>query len=64
MLLKIDFEKVYDMVQWDFMEKMLNARDFGDKWVYWVMSSLRSRHSQVLVIGEKGKLFKCKRGLR
>ena len=31
-LLKIDFEKVYDMVQWDFMEKMLNARDFGDKW--------------------------------
>jgi hypothetical protein len=31
-ILKLDFEKAYDKVNWDFLMECLRARGFDDKW--------------------------------
>jgi hypothetical protein len=36
LVLKIDYEKAYDRVNWDFLEKMMISRGFDPKWVNWV----------------------------
>jgi len=33
LILKIDFEKAYDKVRWDFLEEVLQGKGFPDKWV-------------------------------
>ena len=35
-ILKLDYEKAYDRVSWDFLEEMLKSRGFGDKWRWWI----------------------------
>lgn len=32
-LFKIDFEKTFDCVNWDFLLEVLKGRNFGDKWI-------------------------------
>lgn len=42
-LLKLDFEKAYDKVDWDFfLVEVLRARGYSDKWIGWVPDSLYS----------------------
>ena len=36
MLLQIDFEKAFDLIEWDFMIKSLQKFNFGDSFVRWV----------------------------
>jgi hypothetical protein len=31
-MFKVDFEKVYDKVNWYFLHKMVHLKGFGDKW--------------------------------
>jgi hypothetical protein len=33
MIFKIDFEKAYDRVRWDFLEEVLHGKGFPKKWV-------------------------------
>ena len=35
-VLKLDYEKAYDRVRWDFLDKMLCSRGFGDIWRTWI----------------------------
>lgn len=30
---KLDFEKAYDMVDWDFLLQVLKCKDFGARWI-------------------------------
>jgi hypothetical protein len=39
-LLKIDFEKAYDKVNWEFMKEVLVLKGFPDKWCDWVMQAV------------------------
>lgn len=34
-VLKLDFEKAYDHVDWDFLDKVLMKKGFGYKWRTW-----------------------------
>jgi Reverse transcriptase (RNA-dependent DNA polymerase) len=40
-LFKIDFEKTFDHVNWDFLLETLVGRGFGPKWMIWIKSYLR-----------------------
>jgi hypothetical protein len=35
-LLKIDFEKAYDKVKWDFLHQALRMKGFDLKWCKWI----------------------------
>jgi hypothetical protein len=35
-LLKIDFEKAYDKVNWSFLQQALRMKGFDPKWCLWI----------------------------
>ncbi|GKF04195.1 RNA-directed DNA polymerase, eukaryota, reverse transcriptase zinc-binding domain protein, partial [Tanacetum coccineum] len=55
MIFKVDFEKAYDSVRWDFIEDMLRSFGFGEKWCMWIKSCLHSSRGSVLVNGSPTK---------
>ena len=41
MILKIDFEKAYDSVDWDFVKGILKRKELPKQMVDWIMSTVR-----------------------
>jgi hypothetical protein len=35
-VLKLDFQKAYDKVQWDFMMDVMRKKNFPEKWLTWM----------------------------
>lgn len=64
MLLKLDLEKAYDRVRWDFLEDTIRAAGLSDRWVRWIMQCVSGPSMSVLWNGEKTDSFKPLRGLR
>ncbi|KAJ0837719.1 putative RNA-directed DNA polymerase [Helianthus annuus] len=63
-ILKIDFEKAYDNVNWKFVVNILHQMGFPPKWCSWIMGILESASSSVLVNGAPTYTFKCEKGMR
>ncbi|XP_068486340.1 uncharacterized protein [Phaseolus vulgaris] len=61
---KVDFEKAYDSVRWNFLFDMLHRLGFHEKWILWVKGCLVSSSVSVLVNGSPIEEFKPSRGLR
>nr|GEY76113.1 hypothetical protein [Tanacetum cinerariifolium] len=57
MVFKVDFEKAYDSVRWDFVDDILKKFGFGEKWCRWIQSCLRSLRGSVIVNGSPTKEF-------
>nr|GFA27492.1 putative RNA-directed DNA polymerase, eukaryota, reverse transcriptase zinc-binding domain protein [Tanacetum cinerariifolium] len=64
MILKVDFEKAYDSVRWDFIDDILRRFGFGEKWCKWIQSCLYSSSGSVLVNGSPTKEFQFHKGLK
>ena len=64
MLLKLDLEKPYDRVRWDFLEDTLKAARLPGAWVQWIMQCVTGPSMSVLWNGEKTDGFAPRRGLR
>lgn len=62
--LKVDFEKAYDSVEWDFLFYMLRRMNFGSKWIMWIKNCLQSASVSVLVNGSPTGEFNMEKGLR
>ncbi|WOL05064.1 hypothetical protein Cni_G13787 [Canna indica] len=62
--IKVDFEKAFDSVNWDFITDLLSARGFPPHWIRWVSFLLNSAASSLLINGSVGRPFSHKRGLR
>jgi len=60
--LKVDFEKAYDSVRWDFLYDMLSRMGFHRVWINWIRACLESATVSVLV--SPTEEFKPTRGLR
>ncbi len=63
-LLKIDFDRAFDQVSWDFLLEVLRARRFNPIWIGWIRAILHSTSAAVLLNGTPGNFFQCSRGLR
>jgi hypothetical protein len=44
-MFKVDFEKAYDKVNWQFLHQMIDKKGFGEKWCDWVMKTVRGGES-------------------
>ena len=64
LILKIDFEKAYDKVRWDFLEEVLTGKGFPPQWISWVMQSVQGGRVCVNVNSQRGQYFRTFRGLR
>ncbi|CAA7019711.1 unnamed protein product [Microthlaspi erraticum] len=64
MLLKLDLEKAYDRIRWDFLEDTLVAVGLSESWVRWIMQCVTGPSMNLLWNGEKIEPFKPSRGLR
>jgi hypothetical protein len=51
LILKVDFEKAYDSVDWGFLDYMLQRFGFGAKWRAWMKACICSGSMSVLVNG-------------
>lgn len=63
-IFKVDFEKAYDSLSWDFLLRILGDMGFGDKWCGWIMTCLRSASMSILVNGSPTEEFKLEKGVR
>ncbi|KAI3677706.1 hypothetical protein L6452_36972 [Arctium lappa] len=64
MIFKVDFEKAYDTVYWQFLLDMIKEMGFGEKWRGWIKTCLGSSKVFVLVNGAPSQEFQMERGLR
>ena len=63
-ILKIDFEKAYDKVRWDFLRQTLRMKGFSPKWIEWVKSFISGGSVAINVNNEVVPFFETKKGLR
>ncbi|GJT74505.1 RNA-directed DNA polymerase, eukaryota [Tanacetum coccineum] len=63
MVFKVDFEKAYDSVRWDFLDEIMLKFGFGPKWRGWIMGCLKSSTGSVLVNGSPTQEFQFHKGL-
>ncbi|GJS93017.1 RNA-directed DNA polymerase, eukaryota [Tanacetum coccineum] len=64
LIFKVDFEKAFDSVRWDFVDDVLNKFGFGERWRTWIQSCLRSSRGSILVNGSPTEEFQFFRGLK
>lgn len=63
-ILKVDFNKAFDRVDWDFLFDLLEARGFGGCWIGWIKCILFSSKASILVNGSPNGYVRYKSGLR
>lgn len=63
-ILKIDFEKTYDSVSWDFLNYMMERLGFCEKWRRWIRVCTFSGKCSMLVNGSPIKEFNIQKGLK
>lgn len=63
-ILKVDFAKAFDLVDWDFLFDLLRGRCFGERCMEWIPSILFFSKGNILVNGSPNGYIRYHRGLR
>nr|GEV74920.1 RNA-directed DNA polymerase, eukaryota, reverse transcriptase zinc-binding domain protein [Tanacetum cinerariifolium] len=64
LIFKVDFEKAYDSVRWDFLDDVLKKFGFGAKWCGWIQNCLRSLRGSIMMNGSPTEEFQFYKGLK
>lgn len=54
-ILKLDFKKVYDKVNWNFLQDVLRRKIFDQKWINWMLNVVQGGKVAVNLNGELGQ---------
>ena len=63
-VLKLDFKKAFDSIEWSSLDAILMARGFDDRWRGWIGKVLSTGKTAVMLNGVPGRWITCRRGLR
>ncbi|GJX72620.1 integrase, catalytic region, zinc finger, CCHC-type containing protein [Tanacetum coccineum] len=63
MFFKVEFEKAFESIRWDYLQDILKMFGFGDKWCGWIFVCLNSAMGSVLVNGSPTSEFQFHKGL-
>ena len=63
-LCKLDMEKVYDHVDWNFLLYLLRRCGLGEKWCLWIKQCISTARFSVLINGVPSGFFGSSRGVR
>ncbi|GJT19195.1 RNA-directed DNA polymerase, eukaryota, reverse transcriptase zinc-binding domain protein [Tanacetum coccineum] len=64
LIFKVDLEKAYDSVRWDFLDNVLKKFGFGNKWCDWIQTCLKSSRGSILINGSPTEEFQFCKGLK
>ncbi|GJV81212.1 RNA-directed DNA polymerase, eukaryota [Tanacetum coccineum] len=64
MLFKVDIEKAFDSVRWDYLDGILSNFGFGTKWRGWIQGCLTLAMGSILINGSPTSEFKFHKGLK
>ncbi|XP_071690820.1 uncharacterized protein [Rutidosis leptorrhynchoides] len=64
LIFKVDFEKAFDSLNWDYLLEVMICMGFGTKWCKWISSCLKSATIFILINGSPTSEFNLKRGVR
>ncbi|GKV48357.1 hypothetical protein SLEP1_g55180 [Rubroshorea leprosula] len=63
-LFKVDFEKAYDKVNWEFIDYMMMRMGFCATWRKWIQECLNSSSVSILINGSPTNQFPVNKGIR
>ncbi|RVW59604.1 Transposon TX1 uncharacterized 149 kDa protein [Vitis vinifera] len=63
-LCKLDLEKAYDHINWDFLMLVMQKMGFGEKWAGWIRWCISTASFSVLINGSPAGFFQSTQGLR
>ena len=61
---KLDIEKAYDSISWEFLYQVLGRMGFGSRWLSWMKWCMSTASFSVLINGSPAGFFPSSRGLR
>ncbi|RVX23503.1 putative ribonuclease H protein [Vitis vinifera] len=64
LLLKMDIEKAFDHVNWDFLMDVMSKMGFGHRWINWMKWCSSTATFSIVINGSPSSFFRSSRGLR
>ncbi|KAJ9544401.1 hypothetical protein OSB04_024108 [Centaurea solstitialis] len=63
-IFKVDFEKAFDNIRWNFLWEILDQMNFGRRWISWIKGIICTAKVSVLVNGSPTNQFGLEKGVR
>ncbi|PNY11621.1 cysteine-rich receptor-like protein kinase, partial [Trifolium pratense] len=64
LLFKVDFERAYDTISWNYLESMMLKMGFAERWMKWIRACIFNSSMSVLINGSPTEDFTVGKGLR